>query len=311
MAFDIPLLSGLLVCDKPIGVTSRDCINVIERILRDKFPKPHRLPKVGHAGTLDPLATGVLVIGIGGGVRLVPYIQAMSKTYDATFRLGLASESGDLETELHVFEGAPVPSLEQLLSAAEHLTGSIQQTPPSTSAIKVNGKKAYKYAHRGKDVIIPPRIVQVDSIHINRYDYPDVDLTIQCGSGTYIRTLGMDIAIACGTRGVMTRLVRTSIGEFTIAKAVTLKMIQAEGIEPFLLPMALGVSKLPQLQITSEQMESLIHGVKLDASDLPQPVSGDYECDDEASVIDSDGELRGIVQLRSGKWCPYRIFHRN
>ncbi len=163
--------NGLLVVDKPAGMTSRDCVNAIERLLRPAFPKPACLPKVGHAGTLDPLATGVLVVGIGAGVRLVPYVQQMQKTYHAHFRLGADSDTGDIEGVVVEDPSPSQPSLGSLQLASKKLTGFIQQVPPATSAIRVNGRKAYTYAHRGEAVVVPPRTVWIESIELLRYEY--------------------------------------------------------------------------------------------------------------------------------------------
>ena len=307
MDTDLPVLSGLLACNKPMGVTSRDCVNVVVRLLRERYPKPARLPKVGHAGTLDPRATGVLVMGIGAGVRLVPYIQQMAKQYDATFRLGAWSESGDLEAEVHHEDSPVVPTLADLQAAAGQLIGSITQTPPSTSAIKVNGKKAYKYAHQGIAVVVPSRVVRVDSIAITRYDYPEVDALIQCGSGTYIRTLGMDLAIGCQTRAVMSRLQRTQIGAFGLTSCCTMDELTSESLPGALLPLSFGVAGLPRLSLTEGQMDKIAQGLKLDVAD----VGGlDFSDGSEAMLIDVEGNLRAIVRRSENRWCPYRVFHR-
>ena len=305
MDTESPPSSGLLACDKPMGITSRDCVNIIERLLRERFPKPHRLPKVGHAGTLDPSATGVLVMGIGAGVRLVPYIQQMTKQYDATFRLGFWSESGDLESEVHREDNPKIPTLAELQAASFLLIGNIKQTPPSTSAIKVNGKKAYKYAHQGIAVVVPSRVVRVDSIEITRYEYPEVDLSIRCGSGTYIRTLGMDLAIGCQTRGVMSRLQRTQIGVFDLATCHSLRDLTCESLACALLPLAIGVSSLPKLSLTEDQIDKLTMGLKLDAATVNEPK---LSTGAEASVMDAAGYLRAIARLSENRWCPYRVF---
>jgi len=300
----LPAISGLLAIDKSIGMTSRDCVNRIERLLRESFPKPAKLPKVGHAGTLDPLATGVLVVGIGSGVRLVPYIQQMAKQYDATFRLGCWSETGDLEGELIVDAEPSIPSEEKIFNAAKSMIGNITQTPPATSAIRVDGKQAYKYAHRGEAVVVPSRVVRIDSISITRYEYPEVDLLIQCGSGTYIRTLGMDLAEKCKTRAVMSRLRRTAIGNFVLDNCVKTESLSSESLSTHLLPLRYGVVNLPTLPLSTEQIVRVSHGIKLPVAEVAS------ESSDEAAVIDDEGELRVILRRESHWWCPYRVFHR-
>lgn len=308
----LPAVSGLLAIDKSIGMTSRDCVNRIERLLRELFPKPAKLPKVGHAGTLDPLATGVLVIGIGSGVRLVPYIQQMAKQYDATFRLGCWSETGDLEGELSVEADPLHPGADEILSAASSMIGNITQTPPATSAVRVDGKQAYKYAHRGEAVVVPSRVVRIDSISITRYEYPEVDLLIQCGSGTYIRTLGMDLAEKCGTRAVMSRLRRTAIGNFVLDNCVKAESLTAESLSTHLLPLRYGVVNLPTLPLSTEQVVRVSHGIKLPVAEVVSESSDEavLEAVVEAAVIDDEGELRVILRRESDWWCPYRVFHR-
>ena len=306
MDSELQMLSGLLACNKPMGVTSRDCVNVVVKLLRERYPKPARLPKVGHAGTLDPRATGVLVMGVGAGVRLVPYIQQMSKQYDATFRLGEWSESGDLEAELHYEDSPIVPTLAELQAAAAQLVGNITQTPPSTSAIKVNGKKAYKYAHQGIAVVVPSRVVRVDSIAITRYEYPEIDASIRCGSGTYIRTLGMDLAAGCETRAVMSRLQRTQIGAFDLSICQTMDELTSESLPGTLLPLSLGVSNLLALSLTDDQQDKVTQGLKID---VVNTVGAKLPDGSEATVIDSNGNLRAIVRVFENRWCPYRVFH--
>jgi tRNA pseudouridine55 synthase len=316
--------SGLLIFDKPAGVTSRDCVNQVVRLLRVRYPKPKAVPKVGHAGTLDPLATGVLVMGIGAGVRLVPYIQQMTKHYDATFRLGWWSESGDLESPLHAYEPGEVPTFESLREAAKSLEGDIVQTPPATSAVKVGGKKAYKYAHRGQAVEVPSRVVRVDAMQLMRYEFPEIDVSIRCGSGTYVRTLGMDLAKACQTRAVMTRLVRTRIGVFSLSDACPANDLTLETLDGHLLPLAMGVAHLPTLSVSEHQIRLLGYGQKLGVDELPAVVHGagqdsehgKQQSEDaanviEARVLDEAGVLRAIVHRQGAMWCPYRVFHRH
>jgi tRNA pseudouridine55 synthase len=305
----LPAMSGLIAIDKPAGLTSRDCVNRVERCLRELFPKPLKLPKVGHAGTLDPLATGVLVMGIGSGVRLVPYIQRMTKRYDATFRLGCWSETGDLEGTLQWDADAPIPSLDAIHDAARSLTGDITQTPPATSAIRVNGKKAYKYARQGETVTVPSRVVRVDEIEITRYAYPDVDMTIHCGSGTYIRTLGMDLAIRCNTRAVMSRLRRTAIGALTIQRCVSLESVTPDKLPQLCLPLRDGVWGLPVLALSDVQRVQVMHGIKVPVADCPTVSDEIADGTLEAIVLDKEGELRAIVQREDDRWCPYRVFH--
>ena len=166
---------------------------------------------MGHAGTLDPLAEGVLVLGVGPAVRLVPYVLQHPKHYQATFRLGSSSVSGDLEGEISKFPDLPIPTREELEAAAENLTGEIAQIPPAHSAIWVDGERAYRRIRAGEKFEMPSRIVQIDALEITRYEFPEIDLNIVCGSGTYIRTLGIDLAINVGSTAVMSFLSRSCL----------------------------------------------------------------------------------------------------
>lgn len=293
---------GLLCVNKPVGLTSRDVVNRVVWRLRELSPKPAKLPKVGHAGTLDPLATGVLLVGVGAGVRLVPYIHQQPKEYLATFRLGQSSESGDLESPIVAEENPHQPSRDEIDTAAKELVGDITQIPPAHSAIKVGGKKAYKFAHQGKAVEVPSRVVRIDEVSVLDYNYPDITAKIRCGTGTYIRTLGIDLAAKCKTTAVMTSLVRTSIGEFSLSSAISIEQIATGNLEDLVLPLALGVAHLPTLRLPQPQIDLLTHGIKLaieHESDKPG---------DEVAVIDCRGDLRAIVHRRDGKWNPYRVF---
>lgn len=333
---------GLLNLDKPIGLTSRDCVNRVVGRLRSQFPKPAKLPKVGHAGTLDPLASGVLIIGVGAGVRLVPYLHGLDKVYRAKFRFGESSQSGDLETEVVAAVDPRRPSREQVEAAALALTGQIDQVPPAHSAIKVGGRKAYKFAHRGQTVEVPVRTVRIEQIVVERYDYPEIELTIRCGTGTYIRTLGIDLAARCQSTAVMTSLVRTAIGDFRLADAVPLGEFDASGPtadapaawQRHLRPLATAVPHLTRLTLGDDAIAALCHGIKLadpvataaatshQSLDHPAPspalppapsrsAAGDSDSAAttvEAAVIDRSGNLRAIVRRQGGRLHPYRVF---
>ncbi len=250
-------LFGFLNCNKPPGMTSRDVVNIVQRRLRKV--------KVGHAGTLDPLAEGVLVLGVGPAVRLVPYVQQQAKHYRATFRLGASSVSGDLEGEVTEYPDLPVPSEEQIESAAARLVGRIQQTPPAHSAIWVDGRRAYQRIREGEAFEMPQRTVEVYSLRVLRYEFPEVDLDISCGSGTYIRTLGLDLALAAGSTAVMAHLCRHGVGGFVHKDAVTVEQLREEEIEPMLMPATLAVTQLPRITIDEQETERLGHGLCIDS----------------------------------------------
>lgn len=302
MDIETDCVFGLLCIDKPLGLTSRDVVNRVVWRLRESAPKPAKIPKVGHAGTLDPLATGVLLVGVGAGVRLVPYLHQQPKEYHATFRLGQSSLSGDLESPIVTEENPHQPTRDEIDAAANELVGDITQIPPAHSAIKIGGKKAYKFAHQGKSVEVPSRVVRIDEINILDYAYPDVTATIRCGTGTYIRTLGIDLAAKCKTTAVMTSLVRTAIGKFSLSSAISIDSIADTAITDLVLPLAHGVAHLPSVDLPQQQIDLLAHGIKIAIEPNRETA------DDEVAVIDRQGNLRVIAHRRDGKWNPYRVF---
>ncbi len=277
-------------------MTSRDVVNVVQRRLRHQFNR--RDIKVGHAGTLDPLAEGVLVVAIGPASRLVPYVQQQPKRYQATFRLGQSTISGDLEGELTNYPDLPRPDRSQIDDAAKALVGTIQQTPPAHSAIWVDGQRAYKRVRAGESVQMPSRTVEVHSLDVLRYDFPELELDIVCGSGTYIRSIGMDLAIAAGSVAVMSHLIRLSVGPFLIDDAVTVEQLRNDDFEAMILPPEMGVPQLDSVVIDDTDTERLGHG---------KPIDG-VPSGDEAAAITRDGQLRAILRWKEGAWHPYRVF---
>ena len=282
-------------------MTSRDVVNVVQRRLPRKT-------KVGHAGTLDPLAEGVLVLGVGPAVRLVPFVQQQPKHYQATFRIGSSSISGDLEGEITDFPDLPVPTRDQLENAAQTLTGEIEQVPPAHSAIWVDGQRAYRRIRAGEEFEMPSRKVQIDVLEITRYDSPEVDLNIICGSGTYIRTLGIDLAVNAGSTAVMSFLSRIGVGPFLLQNSVSIETLRKDELEPHLLPVSLAVGHLPRVQVTNEDATRLGHGLCPNELDFSETDAGKDQDITEAAAMTQDGQLRAIVRLKQGQWCPYRVF---
>lgn len=249
---------GLLNVDKPSGMTSR---RVVDRIAR--LAKP---AKVGHAGTLDPLASGVLVLGIGPATRLVEYVQETPKQYRATFLLGRSSPTEDIDGEVTELPSAVPPTREQLEQAAQALTGQIEQRPPAYSALKVAGRRAYDLARAGQEVDLAPRPVRIDRFRIESYAYPELKVDVQCSGGTYIRSLGRDLAERCGTAAVMSALVRTAVGRFTLDEAVALETPTRENLAELLLPPELAVEGLmPRWTVAPAEADRLARGQTIEA----------------------------------------------
>lgn len=210
-------MDGLLLIDKPSGWTSFDVVAKIRGVL--KHETGQKKPKVGHTGTLDPLATGLLVLCLGSYCKRAGEFSRHDKTYDVTIRLGLTSDTGDDEGEKTAVSDR-VPSHEEIEDVTKRFIGEIEQIPPVYSAVKVGGQRAYKLARAGKEVVIEARKVTVYDIEHLSYTYPEVSFTAKVSSGTYIRSLAEDIGQALGTGAYMSGLRRTEVGIFSVQDAI-------------------------------------------------------------------------------------------
>lgn len=204
--------------DKPLGWTSFDVVNYVRKMIATAEGKKPKGVKVGHTGTLDPLATGLLVLLIGEYTKRAPELSKLDKTYDVTMRLGQTSTTGDGEGEITDVSDRK-PSQAEIEASLQKFTGEIMQTPPAFSAIKVNGQRAYKLARAGKQVEIEQRKVKVYSMQPTAYSYPKVKFTTDVSSGTYIRSLVEDLGKALGTGAYMNELIRTKVGNFKLENA--------------------------------------------------------------------------------------------
>lgn len=218
-----PDLNGLLVLDKPLGWSSAKACARVRGITGGA--------KVGHAGTLDPLATGVLVLALGRATKSIERVQAMPKTYRTTVDLSAFTQTDDLESDRQEVQVDHPPTPEQVRRACDRLTGEIQQTPPLFSAIKVDGERAYRAARAGRELALEPRTVTVHGITIDRYDYPLVTIEICCSKGTYIRTIARDLGKILSTGGHLTALRRTAIGNFVVEDALDPEAVTDRAIE--------------------------------------------------------------------------------
>ena len=204
---------GFLVFDKPVGLTSHDVVGMIRAVTGIK--------KIGHTGTLDPFATGVLPLAIGSATRLIQYLDEGVKVYDATLCLGTSTTTGDVEGEVAAQAPVPACSDAQLRAVLDGFLGTQLQTPPRYSAVKVNGKPLYAYARKGQDVTAKPRPIRVDTLEVLERSEAQLRLRIQCGRGTYIRVLAEDIGAALGTVAHLTALRRLQSGPFGLSGALT------------------------------------------------------------------------------------------
>jgi tRNA pseudouridine55 synthase len=224
-------MQGILLVDKPKTWTSFDVVNYVRKIVAQAEGKKPKNCKVGHTGTLDPLATGLLVILVGKEfTRKAADLSKQDKTYEVVMKLGTTSTTGDEEGEKTAVSDI-APAGEAIVGALERLQGPIMQVPPAYSAIKVNGQRAYKLAREGVTVELEPRPVTVYSNELTSYDYPLVRFTSRVSSGTYIRTLVEDIGGELGTGAYMADLRRTSVGSYDIAEALNIKDVNGETLE--------------------------------------------------------------------------------
>ncbi len=283
---------GLLNLNKPRGITSRQVVNMVQRLTRPA--------KAGHAGTLDPLASGVLVVCVGGATHLIEYVQRMRKRYVGTFLLGRQSPTEDIESEAVVLTDAKRPTLEEIQTAACGFVGRIEQRPPVFSALKIHGRPAYKLARQGKPVDLKPRPVEIFEIQVRSYQYPELVLEIECGSGTYIRSLGRDLAASLGTGAVMSALVRTAIGVFSIEDAYDPRDLTSDNWTTHLQPPLRAVGYLPTVQLSADEAMRIRNG---------QSVECGSECavSDEFAALDPDGGLVGVLYpSEAGRWLVRR-----
>ncbi len=277
---------GILNLRKPKGPTSRDCVNSIQRLLRPE--------KVGHAGTLDPLASGVLLVLVGQAVRLTDAVHTLSKQYVGTFQLGVTSESTDCETPLIPVETAPPLSLNDIVQQLPGFIGKIDQSPPKYSAVWIGGQRAHELAREGKEFDMPSRQVLIESLEVTSFAYPFFELKMTCGTGTYVRSLGRDIARKLGSDAVMTKLVRTAIGPFELESSCDLESLPTrESIEANLISARTGIQHWPQATPNDESILHFEQGKQVNQSELnfETPPDGDF-----AALVDSAGRLRALIK---------------
>jgi len=282
--------SGLVVVDKPGGMTSHDVVSRVRRLARTR--------RVGHGGTLDPMATGVLVIGVEKATRLLTYVIGSTKEYRATIRLGQSTITDDAEGEIVSTvdaSGIDEPAVRTALGA---LTGEILQVPSAVSAIKINGVRSYARVRSGEEVALAGRPVTVSRLDVLAIRplgaVMDVDVDVACSSGTYIRALARDAGNALGVGGHLTALRRTAVGEFRLAEAVPLDEL-AEREDPVTMPLPLAAARsFPRRDATEDEARVLSHGGPLAPIGVPEPYA----------VFAPDGTLLAIVRERDGKARP-------
>jgi tRNA pseudouridine55 synthase len=287
-------IDGLLVVDKPAEWTSHDVVGRLRRLAGTR--------KVGHAGTLDPMATGVLVLGLGRATRLLGHLAATDKSYEATIRLGQSTVTDDADGDVVQSVSAAHVDVDQVRAQVPTFLGAIQQVPSSVSAIKVAGERAYKRVRDGQTVELPSRPVSVSTFTVGDVRRPtpdllDVEVFVECSSGTYIRALARDLGQSLGVGGHLTRLRRTRVGQFTLEQAKTLEELE-RSVE--VLPLAAAVeTAFPRLVVVGEAATAVRHG-----RPIPVPVpneGGAAVATGVTGVFDEAGSVLALMEPRDGQ----------
>src|SRR5580658_612543 len=295
-----PAPSGLVIVDKPGGMTSHDVVARIRRLAGTR--------KVGHAGTLDPMATGVLVVGVEKATRLLGYLALTEKEYAATIRLGQSTNTDDAEGEIIAAASAADVSAETLAAEVARLTGEILQVPPAVSAVKVGGQRAYKLTRAGAAPELAPRPVTVYEFTVTAIrldgDLLDVDATVRCSSGTYIRALARDLGAALGTGGHLTALRRTRVGEYGLDAAKTLDQL-AERFEVMPLAQA-AAAAFPRRDLSADEARRLAHGGRLTPEEHPEAHRA--ATPGPTAAFAPDGTLVALLTEQAGQARPLVVF---
>jgi tRNA pseudouridine55 synthase len=289
-----PPVGGLVVVDKAVGWTSHDVVARVRRLAGTR--------RVGHAGTLDPMATGVLVLGVERATKLLGHLTLTDKSYAATIRLGQDTVTDDAEGEPTGGASAAAVTDADVAAGLAALTGVIQQVPSAVSAVKIDGKRSYARVRAGEQVELAARTVTVSRLELRAArplgDLLDLDVEVDCSSGTYVRALARDLGRALGTGGHLTALRRTRVGPFTLADALTLAEL-AERADPVPIPLDAAVAAaFARRELTAAETERLRHGGRLDPQGRPGPYG----------AVDPDGHVVALVEERAGVARPVVVF---
>ena len=299
-----PGLDGILVVDKPIGPTSHDIVGLVRRLAATK--------RVGHGGTLDPFASGVLPVFLGRATRVVEFHLADRKAYRATICFGASSTTDDLEGELTPSDG-PAPTRDAVEAALPSFTGLISQRPPAYSAIKVGGRRAYAMARAGETVELKEREVTIESFSIASWDDSDAErpiaiVDVNCSAGTYVRALARDLGTAVGSSAYLGALRRTAAGSFGENGAVSLDTVRAatadgpEGLVPLLRPVDAGLDQFPRVELDESEVQAVAKGQYV------KPASGVPGHGDHYRLVDPSGRLVAIaIPAGGGRFAPDKV----
>lgn len=295
-------INGVVVVNKPQNWTSHDCVAVVRRVIGVK--------RVGHTGTLDPMATGVLPVCVGTAARINEYLDYDTKTYDCVMKLGIITDTLDIWGE--VLEERPVPDMDEAVIAETIMgfTGEISQIPPKYSALKVAGKKLYEYARAGQEVEIKPRKINIKHISVNNIDLEnkEISFTVECSKGTYIRSLCADIGEKLGCGACMSGLVRTKTGVFTLDDTVDIeavKKMSREELVSKLFPTDYPLVQFGRVELSANSAKDFVNGKKIPKRDLA--IVRESSRDDFYNVYFNDIFL-GVAKLVKGVLSAHKVF---
>ncbi len=295
-------IDGWLILDKPVGMTSTHAVAVVKRAFQAK--------KAGHAGTLDPLASGILPIALGEATKTVPYVMDGRKAYRFTVRWGIETDTDDSEGR-SIAESEVRPGNAAIEAILPQFTGSLMQTPPKFSALKIAGQRAYDLARDGEEVILEPRPIEVERLALVAAPDPDhAEFEAECGKGTYVRALARDIGRALGSRGHVVALRRTAVGPFIEARAIAVEDLPqvAEGQAPdlsTLQPVVAGLTNVPSVTVSRADASRLARGQAVLLRGRDAPVVGGW------MAVLAEGRLVALAEAVEGELCPRRIFRLN
>ena len=278
-----PPIDGLLLVDKPAGITSHDVVDIARRALHTR--------RIGHAGTLDPFATGLLVLLIGNATRLLPFLNGEPKVYEATIAFGAETDTDDITGT--VTRTAAVPDEARVRDSIATLTGAIDQVPPSYSAKQVEGRRAYQAARRGESLALPPVRVTVHGWDVKGMANGRLDAEITCGGGTYIRALARDLGRASDSAAHLASLRRTRSGSFDVASAVSMNVLRTDVVQAD--PPLAALPHLPRVVLSPSDVGNVRHGRALPAGDNDLAT---------AALIDGAGALIAVAERVESSWQP-------
>lgn len=271
--------TGVIPVDKPIGATSRRVVDAVARALGMKT--------VGHAGTLDPLADGVVVVCAGHATKLVDYLHDLPKHYTASFLLGRSSPSDDFETPIEVEAEPRVPAREEIEAALPSFRGEILQRPCDYSAVHVDGKRAYRLARKGRPLELAAKRVRIDVLDVTAYEWPRLGVDIVCSSGTFVRAIGRDLAMALGTTAVMESLTRTAVGPFVRERSLAMAAVTLESVQAAMLPAVAAVPFVPRFTLGDDVLAKAVRGGLVAVGGEPA---------EALAAVDEAGDLVGILK---------------